>query len=213
MLVCFFSVQHFAAKNKEYISPLKVILLTIFSDKGVIAESLSCPNAFCVRLTFFSLISLMQYIDEFHLQATKTQLKFLCRQDSYGEIFWTLKKSFSSELKCLHYSNTNGRNDNIIIIIIIIIHLGLSPVQYNNKQNPFFKILLLETLLNVKCVYLHNLALYSFPFPLYSPSVSVSFSSLLCQLTALGHCRLSLFSRGIWGGKEKEISSNITISF
>lgn len=65
MLVCFFSVQHFAAKNKEYISPfLKVILLTIFSDKGVVAESLSCPDAFCVRLTFFSL---MQYIDEFHL--------------------------------------------------------------------------------------------------------------------------------------------------
>lgn len=134
MLVCFFSVQHFAAKNKEDIFSLKVILLTIFSDKDVVAESLSCPNAFCVRLTFFSL---MQYIDEFHLQATKTQLKFLCRQDSYGEILWTLKKSFSSELKCLHYSNTNGRNYNIIIIIIIIIHLGLSSVQYNNKQNPF----------------------------------------------------------------------------
>lgn len=64
MLVCFFSVQHFAAKNKEDIFSLKVILLTIFSDKDVVAESLSCPNAFCVRLTFFSL---MQYIDEFHL--------------------------------------------------------------------------------------------------------------------------------------------------
>lgn len=64
MLVCFFSVQHFAAKNKEYASPQKVILLTIFSDKGVVAQSLSCPDAFCVRLTFFSL---MQYIDEFHL--------------------------------------------------------------------------------------------------------------------------------------------------
>lgn len=48
-----------------------------------------------------------------------------------------IKKIISSELKCLHYSNTNGRNYNIIIIIIIIIHLGLSPVQYNNKQNPF----------------------------------------------------------------------------
>lgn len=92
-----------------------------------------------------------------------------------GEILWTFKKTFSSELKCLHYSNTNGRNYNIIIIIIIIIHLGLSPVQYNNKQNPFFKILLLETLLNVKCVYLHNLALYSFPFPLFLP-LSVSHS-------------------------------------
>lgn len=95
-----------------------------------------------------------------------------------------LKKSFSSELKCLHYSNTNGRNYNIIIIIIIIIHLGLSPVQYNNKQNQFFKILLLETLLNVKCVYLHNLALYSFPIPL-SPSISVSF--LVSFLSVLPH--------------------------
>lgn len=63
MLVCFFSVQHFAAKNKERSSPSKVIL-TMFSDKEVAAESLSCPNAFCVCLTFFSL---MQYIGEFHL--------------------------------------------------------------------------------------------------------------------------------------------------
>lgn len=115
------------------------------------------------------------------------------------------KKSFSSELKCLHYNNTNRRNYNIIIIIIIIIHLGLSPVQYNNKQNPFFKILLLETLLNVKCVYIHNLALYSFPVPSLSPAISVSFSPLLCQFTALGHCRQSLFSRGIWGKKKKNL--------
>lgn len=50
--------------------------------------------------------------------------------------FWTLKKFISSRFKCLHYSNTNGRNY-IIIIIIIIIHLGLSPVQYNNKQINF----------------------------------------------------------------------------
>lgn len=36
-----------------------------------------------------------------------------------------IKKVISSKLKCLHKSNTNGRNY-IIIIIIIIIHLGLS---------------------------------------------------------------------------------------
>lgn len=135
---------------------------------------------------------------------------------SSGQLRWDFldikKIIFSSELKCLHYSNTNGRNYNIIIIIIIIIiHLGLSPVQYNNKQNPFFKILLLETLLNVKCVYLHNLALYSFPFP-----------RSLCQClilvsVSLPHCgtlqAVPFKQRHLGGEKNKEISSNITISF
>lgn len=120
-----------------------------------------------------------------------------------------LKKSFSSKLKCLHYSNTNGRNYNIIIIIIIIIHLGLSPVQYNNKQNPFFKILLLETLLNVKCVYLHNLALYSFPFPPRPPSFflppSVSHPRLFS--VSLPHWDIAgcpFLARGIWGEKKEK---------
>jgi len=126
---------------------------------------------------------------------------------SSGQLWWDfsghLKKSFSSELKCLHYSNTNRRNYNIIIIIIIIIHLGLSPVQYNNKQNPF-SILLLETLLNVKCVYIHNLALYSFPVPSLSLYQCLILVTSLSVFTALGHCRLSLFSRGIWGGKKKK---------
>lgn len=57
----------------------------------------------------------------------------LCLYDSKMR-FKDIKKVISSKLKCLHESNTNGRNY-IIIIIIVIIHLG--PVQYNNKQNPF----------------------------------------------------------------------------
>lgn len=125
---------------------------------------------------------------------------------SSGHLRWDLldikkKNHFSSKLKCLHYSNTNGRNYNIIvIIIIIIIHLGLSPVQYNNKQNPFFfKILLLETLLNVKCIYLHKLGTVQLPVP--SLPLSVSHSR---QFTVRGHCRLSLFRRGIWGRRRKE---------
>lgn len=87
----------------------------------------------------------MQYIKESHLQATKTQLKISVVRTNKMRSLTTLKKkkrkqqtSFSSELKCLHYSDTNGRNYNIIINIrIIIIHFGLSPVQYNNKQNSF----------------------------------------------------------------------------
>lgn len=137
MLVCFFSVQHFAAKKQGVHFSLKVILLTIFSDKGVVAESLSCPK--CLLCPFDILLA----------HAVHRWISFIGNENSAyvfmssGQLRWDfyghLKKSFSSELKCLHYSNTNGRNYNIIIIIIIIIHLGLSSVQYNNKQNPFFQ--------------------------------------------------------------------------
>lgn len=82
------------------------------------------------------------------------------------------KNSFSSELKCLHYSNTNRRNYNNNNIII---HLGLSSVQYNNKQSQIFKILLLETPFNVKCIFTE---LGTVQLPVFSPP-RVSFSSLL----------------------------------
>lgn len=94
----------------------------------VLSQCLLCP--------FDILLAHAVHRWNFIYRQRKTQLKFLCHRDSQGEIFTDIKK-ISSKLKCLHYSNTNGRNSNIIIIIIIIIHLGLSPVQYNNKQNPF----------------------------------------------------------------------------
>lgn len=143
MLVCFFSVQHFAAKTRS-----------IFLLKINIINNIQWQRCHC-RVTVMSKCLLCPF-DILLAHAVHRWISFLGNKNSAyvlmssGQLWWDfvdIKKAFSSEPKCLHYSNKNGRNYNIIIIIIIIIHLGLSPVQYNNKQNPFFKILLLETLL------------------------------------------------------------------
>lgn len=128
---CFFSVQHFAARKQGVHFSPKVILL-IFSAR--------CHRSRCsVQMPSVSIWHsfLMQYIKESHLQAKRTQLKISVIRTNKMRSLRTFKKkkkqqSFSSVLKCLHYSDTNGRNYNIINIRIIIIHFGLSPVQYNN---------------------------------------------------------------------------------
>lgn len=128
--------------------------------KGVAAEPLSRPDAFCVRSDILLVHAVHRWIS-FIGNEKKLSLCF-----HVIDIKIKKKDSLSSKLKCLHYSNTNGRNYNIVIIIIIIIHLGPSPVQNNNKQNPFSRYCFWRHSSNVKCIYIHNLALYSFLFPL-----------------------------------------------
>lgn len=84
---CFFSVQHFAARKQGvHVSPEVILLI---SATGVTAESMFCPEAFCVRSTF---LFLMQYIKESHLQATKTQLKVSVVRTKKMRSLTTLKK-------------------------------------------------------------------------------------------------------------------------
>lgn len=135
MLVLFFQCSTLCSKKTRSARLPKSNIINI-SDRshGRVNVLSNVPSTF---------LFLMQYIKESHLQATKTQLKIsVVRTNKTRSLTFFLKKNktkqpFSSELKCLHYSDTNGRNDNIINIRIIIIHFGLSPVQYNNKQNSF----------------------------------------------------------------------------
>lgn len=133
MQVLFFQCSTLCSKKRRSARLPKSIINV---QRQVSSQSLFCPNAFYVC----SFLFLMQYIKEQHLQATRTQLKISVIRTNKMRSLRTFKKkkknkpkqSFSSELKCLHYSDTNGRKYNIINIRIIIIHFGLSPVQYNN---------------------------------------------------------------------------------
>lgn len=116
-VVCFFSVQHFAAKKQGVQASLKSNI------NNIQWQSCHCwvtVTSQCLKCLFDIPLAHAVYRWTPLLGNKNAALM------SSGQLKW-VSKDILKKKKCLHYSDKNKRNN-----IITVIHFGLGPVHYNN---------------------------------------------------------------------------------